>query len=85
MASPDAVEPAVSGVAQAISPAVASADSWKPGVADQLRVDDEQDRRRPAERRGSAPGAAGLAREQHDRRPSRRRARPTARRPANAT
>ena len=57
---------AVSGVAQAISPAVASDESWKPGVADQAGSRDEQERRRPAEGRGGAARAAGLAREQHD-------------------
>ena len=56
----------VSGVAQAMSPAVASDDSWKPASPISAGSRHQQQRRRPAERRGRASGAARLAREQHD-------------------
>ena len=56
----------VSGVAQARSPAVASARELEPGVADERRVDEQQERGGPAERGCGATRSAALAGEQDD-------------------
>ncbi len=50
--------------AQARMPAVASVDSWKPGVEDEPGLDREQDRRRPAERGRRPARAPALAGEE---------------------
>ena len=56
----------VSGVAQAMSPAVASVDSWKPASHHERRLREQQQERRPAERRGCPPAPPGLAGQQDD-------------------
>ena len=61
---------AVSGVPQAMSPAVASAERRKPDVVDEPGIDEQEDRDGPADRRRRPARPAELAGQQDDARPS---------------